>query len=90
MVGRETKKCKFFKLMLQKLLIKTIRGMELILCIHDIDISLYINCMYFCNSGCYGSVKFQLTYNIMGKLELPFISLLLQIFLKRFTEMFLE
>ena len=50
-----------------KIFSKTIKGMKLILCIHDIYIILYINYV-FCSTemrtGCYGSVKFPLTYNV--------------------------
>ena len=54
-------------------------GMKLILCMHDNDNSLLINCVFSQwkkNSGCYG--------NFLS------ISLLLQIFLQKFYKKFLE
>ena len=69
-----------------------IRGIELILCIHNIDFSLYINCVLFRsdeNSGCYGSVTFPLTNN--GKIgNCNFLFCYCRCFYKSFTEMFLE
>ena len=76
------KNVKFSKKRL-KIFSEIIRGMNLIFCIHDIENSLYINSVILLqfdqNCGCYGSVKFPI-----GILKLPFIALLMQIFLKKF------
>ena len=71
---------------------EAVREMKLKLCIHVHDISLYINSVFYYCCPCAFVAMATLSFHIpkMGKVKLAFFSVLLQIFWKKNTEMFLE
>ena len=71
---------------------EAVRGMKLKLCMHVHDISLYINCLFYCHSPCAFiamATKFTYTYNEKSGNWHLFLCYC-RYFEKSFIEMFLE